>query len=433
MPRIRLPALVLAGAAALASAWATVTARRHRRASQLAQHQLAALTGAIGSLARTSAPDDFLANAIRTIAEQLGARWVMLFLRDPVQDVLEVHLVFKDGQIVPRERATPNLAHPIPTRDVPIWADLERTRRPIHVADIRTDTRLRQRDALLAQGVRSMLVVPLIVGDSLIGWFSVRNTDPQDYRSDQLDLATALAQQAALAGQLTRLGAQGRQAAVLEERNRMAREIHDTLAQGFTGILMQLEATESALDSARPDLAHERLAKARELARASLSEARRSVWALRPQALEQQPFVAALRAAATTLTSDAAIHLSFAVEGTVGYIPTELETDLLRVAQEAIINSVKHATAQNVHVRVRDDSQSLAVHIRDDGRGFERWTPHEQDGSGFGLTAMRERLERHGGRLMIQSAPGHGTEIIAHVERHNLQRTHLGELDKEQL
>jgi signal transduction histidine kinase len=432
MLRTRLPTLVLAGAA-LASAWAVITTQRHRRASQLAQRQLAALTGAISSLARTSAPDDFLANAIRVIAEQLGARWVMLFLRDPVQDVLEVHLVFKDGQIVPRERATPNLAHPIPTRDVPIWADLERTRRPIHVADVRTDTRLRQRDALIAQGVRSMLVVPLIVGDTLIGWFSVRNTAPQDYRPDQLDLAAALAQQAALAVQLTRLGAQGRQAAVLEERNRMAREIHDTLAQGFTGILMQLEATESALDSARGNLARERLTKARELARASLSEARRSVWALRPQALEQQPFVAALRAAATTLTGDTAIQLSFAVEGTVGYIPTELETDLLRVAQEAITNTVKHATAQNVHVRLHDDGTRLVLHIRDDGHGFAPQAARELDGSGFGLTAMRERMERHGGRLMIQSTPGHGTEIIAHVERQNLQRTHSGELDKEQL
>jgi signal transduction histidine kinase len=423
MPRIRLPALVLTGAAALVSASATLVARRHARASQLAQRQLAALTGAISSLARTTAPDDFLTNAIRIIAEQLGARWVMLFLRDPVQDVLEVHLVFKDGQIVPRERATPNLAHPIPTRDIPIWIDLERSRRPIHVADIRTDTRLRQRDALIAQGVRSMLVVPLIVGDSLIGWFSVRNTAPQDYRPDQLDLAAALAQQAALAVQLTRLGLQGRQAAVLEERNRMAREIHDTLAQGFTGILMQLEATESALDTARPHLAHERLAKARELARASLSEARRSVWALRPQALEQQPFVAALRAAASTLTNDAAIQLSFVVEGAVGYITTELETDLLRVAQEAIANSVKHAAAHTLTVHLHDDGRHLALHIRDDGRGFEAHAARKLDDSGFGLTAMRERMERHGGHLVVHSTPGQGTEIIAYVEREHSDTT----------
>jgi signal transduction histidine kinase len=410
------------GLVALSSAWDALMARRRQRASQIAKQQLAALTQAVQALSQAAVLDDFLVDVLRAIAEQLGAHWVMLFLHDPAQDALEVHLVFKDGQIIPRERATPNLAHPIPTRDVPIWTDLERTRRPIHVVDIRTDTRLRQRDALIAQGVRSMLVVPLVVGDALIGWFSVRNTSSRDYRADELELAAALAQQAALAVQLTRLGAQGRQAAVLEERNRMAREIHDTLAQGFTGILMQLEATESALDTARPDLARERHSKARDLARASLSEARRSVWALRPHALEQQPLVAALRAAATALTIDTAVELTFVVEGTVGFVPTELETDLLRVVQEAMTNSIKHAGARMLHVRVHDDGRHLSVFIRDDGRGFAPQTVRPQLGSGFGLTAMRERLERHGGILHIQSAPGQGTEIIARVDRHHLHR-----------
>ena len=236
---------------ALGSACATVAVRRHWRASQIAKRQLAALADAVGGLARAAHPDDFLVHVLRAIAEQLDAHWVMLFLHDPAADVLEVQLVLKEGQIIPREQATPNLVGPLPARGVPIWVELERTRRPIHVADVGTDPRLRQRDALVAQGVRSMLVVPLIVGEALIGWFSVRNTSPRIYRPDELDLAAALAQQAALAVQLSRLGAQGRQAAVLAERNRMAHEIHDTLAQGFTGIVMQLEASESALDVAQ--------------------------------------------------------------------------------------------------------------------------------------------------------------------------------------
>jgi signal transduction histidine kinase len=416
----RFPTFMLAGVVAVGSAWAALTARRRQRASQIAQHQLSILTTAVRALSQATVLDDFLVDVLRAIAEQLGAHWVMLFLHDPAQDALEVHLVFKDGQIVPREQVTPNLARPIPTGDVPIWAELERTRRPLHIADIRTDARLRQRDALIAQGVRSMLVVPLVVGDSLIGWFSVRNTSSRDYRADELELAAALAQQAALAVQLTRLGAQGRQAAVLEERNRMAREIHDTLAQGFTGVLMQLEATESALDTARPDLARERLSKARDLARASLTEARRSVWALRPQALEQQPLVAALRAAATTLTAGTTVQLTFVADGTVGFVPTELETDLLRVVQEAITNSIKHAMARTLLVSVHDDGKSLTLSIRDDGHGFSVAAPCPNDGSGFGLTAMRERLERHGGQLIVQSAPGQGTEIIARVDRHHV-------------
>jgi signal transduction histidine kinase len=416
----RFPTFMLTGVVAVGNAWAALTARRRQRASHTAQHQLSILTTAVRALSQVTVLDDFLVDVLRAIAEQLGAHWVMLFLHDPAQDALEVHLVFKDGQIVPREQAAPNLVHPIPTRDVPVWAELERTCRPLHIADIRTDARLRQRDALIAQGVHSMLVVPLVVGDTLIGWFSVRNTSPRDYRADELELAAALAQQAALAVQLTRLGAQGRQAAVLEERNRMAREIHDTLAQGFTGVLMQLEATESALDTARADLARERLSKARDLARASLSEARRSVWALRPQALEHQPLVAALHAAAKTLTMDTTIELTFTVDGVVGYVPSELETDLLRVAQEAITNSVKHAATRTLLVRVHDDGKRLTLAIRDDGRGFSMAAPRPQDGSGFGLTAMRERLERHGGQLIVQSAPGQGTEIIARMDRRHL-------------
>jgi signal transduction histidine kinase len=414
--------IIIGGLAALGGACAAVAARRHRRASQIAQRQLAALADAVGGLARAVQPDDFLVHVLRAIAEQLDAHWVMLFLHDPATDALEVQLVLKEGQIIPRERAAPNLVHPLPARDIPVWAELERTRRPILIADVAVDPRLRQRDALIAQGVRSMLVVPLVVGEALIGWFSVRNTGPRTYRPDEIDLAAALAQQAALAVQLSRLGAQGRQAAVLAERNRMAREIHDTLAQGFTGIVMQLEASESALDMGRPELVRERLDKARELARASLGEARRSVWALRPQALEQQSFVSALRATAIALTAGTSIRLVLDADEALGAVPAELEADLLRVAQEAIANSVRHASAHTLQIRVHDDGQRLELGVRDDGLGFDGAVTRHDDGSGFGLTAMRERMERHGGQLIVRTAPGQGAEVIARVDRRLARR-----------
>jgi signal transduction histidine kinase len=411
----RLPVLLLG--AAFGGALAAASARRALRVMRTTRRQLAALTHAVASLARATAPDDFLAGVLRAIAEQLDAHWVLLFLHNQAQDQLAVHLVLKGGQLLPREQAAPNLVHPIPARSIPIWAELEQVRRPIHVADVRTDERLRQREALLAQGVRSMLVVPLFIGETLIGWFSVRDSEPRQYRQDQLDLAAALAQQAALAVQLGRLGEQGRQAAVLEERNRIAREIHDTLAQGFTGILMQLEATESALETARPEQALQRLGRARELARASLAEARRSVWALRPEALERQPFIEALRAVAATVTGAASLQVHFAAERAPGPLPAELEADLLRVAQEAIANSVRHSAARTLVVRVLADDDSVALHIRDDGRGFTTLPGRPVDGSGFGLTAMRERAERHGGQLSIRSAPGQGTELVVWVPR----------------
>jgi signal transduction histidine kinase len=427
----RAHAMIIGGLAALGVALSSVAARRRRRAAGIAQRQIATLTEAINGLARAAQPEDFLVGVLRAIAEQLDAHWVMLFLHDQAADALAVHLVLKDGQLTPREQAAPNLVRPIPARDIPIWAELDRARRPIYVADVRTYPSLLQRDALIAQGVRSMLVVPLIVGETLIGWFSVRNTSWRTYRPDELDLAAALAQQAALAVQLTRLGAQGRQAAVLEERNRMAREIHDTLAQGFTGIVMQLEATESALETARPDLALDRLGRARELARASLAEARRSVWALRPQELEQQPFVAALRSAAVAGTAGTAIQLAVDVDGWLGHVPEDLQVDLLRVAQEAIANSVRHAAAHALKLRVHDDGHCLELRICDDGQGFVAPAARPDDGSGFGLTAMRERVERHGGQLIIRTAPGQGTDIIARVDRRPAQqRPHDGSEDQ---
>jgi signal transduction histidine kinase len=410
----RLPVLLLG--AALGGAWAASSVRHILRTARISRRQLAALTHAVASLARASAPDDFLAGVLRAIAEQLEARWVLLFLHDQARDQLSVHLVLKDGQLLPREQATPNLAHPIVARSIPLWVELEQVRRPIHVADVRTDPRLRQREALLAQGVRSMLVVPLFIGEALIGWFSVRDGELRQYRQDQLDLAAALAQQAALAVQLTRLGEQGRQAAILEERNRIAREIHDTLAQGFTGILMQLEATESALETAQPELALQRLGRARELARSSLVEARRSVWALRPEALERQPFVEALRAVAAAAAGGASLQLDFAAEGAPGPLPADLEADLLRVAQEAIANTIRHSGARTLVVRLVADEEQVALHIRDDGRGFAAPAGRPADGSGFGHTAMRERAERHGGQLSIRSAPGRG-ELVVCVPR----------------
>jgi signal transduction histidine kinase len=128
--------------------------------------------------------------------------------------------------------------------------------------------------------------------------------------------------------------------------------------------------------------------------------------------------VAALRAAATTLTAGTGVQLAFSVDGTVGYVPAEVETDLLRIAQEAITNSVKHAAARTLEVRVQVTERELALHIRDDGRGIAPQPLPAHDSSKFGITAMRERVERHGGRLDVHGVPGEGTVVIARVKRH---------------
>jgi signal transduction histidine kinase len=210
--------------------------------------------------------------------------------------------------------------------------------------------------------------------------------------------------------------AQADELATTRERNRLARELHDTLAQGFTGILLQLEAVDSALATSRVDLARERLERAHALARDSLAEARRSVWSLRPRALQHQGLPEAVREAVCALVADDSLTVRVETGGEPRQLGPELEADLLRVAQEAVTNATKHAGARNVALALRYDPATVELRVSDDGHGFRPdRAGGRADGSGFGLTAMRERLERHGGELGVRSTPGVGTELVARV------------------
>lgn len=202
--------------------------------------------------------------------------------------------------------------------------------------------------------------------------------------------------------------------AVLTERNRMAREIHDTLAQGFTGIVVQLEAAEDVLVNA-PEEAQEHLAQARRLARASLGEARRSVWALRPQALEGADLPTALAASSREISAVTHIQVYFMVSGTPRALPSEVESNLLRVGQEALNNAVMHSGAREIVTELAFDPRKLRMRVADDGRGFDPEAPVSVEGGGFGLISMRERVESLGGQMSVRSAHGQGTEVLVEV------------------
>jgi two-component system, NarL family, sensor kinase len=204
-------------------------------------------------------------------------------------------------------------------------------------------------------------------------------------------------------------------ASILEERNRMAREIHDTLAQAFTGILAQVGAANQVLtDDVEATQAHLDLIK--ELARTGVTEARRSVVALRPQLLEEgslqsalHHLVAQLRTAAMDTT------LYYEVEGTVYALPTEIESNLLRMGQEALTNAIKHANADEIRVELVYDRDRFCLRVKDNGQGFGVGSIPASEG--FGLLGMSERAERIGAQLTIRSQPGQGTEIIVTVNR----------------
>ncbi|MEW2401247.1 sensor histidine kinase [Streptomyces sp. NPDC046862] len=223
-------------------------------------------------------------------------------------------------------------------------------------------------------------------------------------------LERALAENAALHAQLV---VQAREAGVADERRRLAAEIHDTIAQGLTGIIAQLQVVTSTTD---PELAREHLDRAQKLARQSLGEARRSVQNLSPAALEQDTLPEALKATVAEWSERTGVTAQFIVTGTEEPLHDEVAATLLRIAQEALANTARHARATRAGVTLSYMGDEVTLDVRDDGRGFDPLAvvPRTSNG-GFGLDGMRARAERVAGAVTVESEPGQGTAISARV------------------
>ena len=223
-------------------------------------------------------------------------------------------------------------------------------------------------------------------------------------------LEAALVENAGLHAQLL---TQAREAGILDERQRMAREIHDTIAQGLTGIITQLQAADQSLD--RPADRDRHLGTAQRLARESLTEARRSLEASMPAALESGTLPDALTDVVHDWSGMHGTPVEVTVTGDAIRLHPDIEVALLRIAQEALANVAKHAGATRGWLTLSFMGDVVILDVRDDGVGF---TPAERgagDGSGFGLSGMRQRVARVAGSLAIESEPGVGTAVSARV------------------
>ena len=206
-----------------------------------------------------------------------------------------------------------------------------------------------------------------------------------------------------------------RELAVIQERNRMAGEIHDTLAQGFTGIVLQLEAGEQALEEGSAELP-EHLTRAKQLARESLREARRSVWDLVPERLEHRSLEEALRGVVAQFEIDGPERCSFTRIGDTPEVPSGTQTALLRICQEALINARKHARATRVDVALTYMDSVARLTVNDDGIGFDgKARDASDDHSGFGLRGMEQRAGQLDGTLVIRRNDGGGTLVEAEI------------------
>jgi signal transduction histidine kinase/ligand-binding sensor domain-containing protein len=211
-------------------------------------------------------------------------------------------------------------------------------------------------------------------------------------------------------------------ALVLDERARLAREIHDTLAQGFVGISSQLDAVAMCMPDER-SAARKYLDMARRMARHSLTEARRSVMDLRASMLEGQDLAAALESGTRVWTQGSGVDVDVAVTGPLHPLPEEFEQHLLRIAQEAVTNVLKHAGARNIRIKLHTEARKLYLRIVDNGHGFEQQDAFSPVGGHFGLIGMRERAERLGGELRLASHPGEGTEVEVTVPLPRSEKT----------
>jgi len=334
---------------------------------------------------------------------------VSLWLFDKSTDSPVLRSMVEGGRLVAPDPEHPFMKDPLVLNQNAVIQELLFTAGPVVCEDLQTDPRIPEvwRDYLEGKGAKRFLGVPILMGGQVRGFIGVRHTDRAPYRPEEIELTQALAHQVMLALQLNEFAEQGQRAAVFEERNRMARDIHDTLAQGFTGVIVQLEAAEDAVSCGCRKEADKHLHRAGELARQSLSEARRSVHALRPRALQLHNFWDALKGIIKNTTAGTALHTKFQAQGRLPELPQPWQENLLHIGQEALTNALKYAHARNFETRLSYKAKRLRLELRDDGDGFKAKDRHD----GVGLSGMRERVEQMGGELEITSSRGKGTKI----------------------
>src|SRR5213080_73901 len=389
------------------------TEKALRASEKVARGQVEALTYSLDVLATAPAPDKFLGQMLSTIGRLLNAQSVILWLLDETNDSLVLRAWAEGANFAKADPEHPFIKNPSSCKEDPGLRELFFSGAPVACEDVERDpfTSNDLREYLKSGGTKKFLRIPTLVGGRVKGFIGIRHEARPRYRPEEIELAQALAHQAMLAIQLNEFAERSRQAAVLEERNRLARDIHDTLAQGFTGVIVQLEAVEDAIACCRRKEANAHLQRASELARRSLNEARRSVHALRPGVLQDGNFWEALKGIIKNTTVGTAVHTTFELRGKLPELSHVWQENLMHIGQEALTNALKYAHPHNFETRLSCNTKQLRLELRDDGDGFKVKDRHD----GVGLTGMRERVEQMGGELKVTSLRGKGTKVVVTV------------------
>lgn len=264
-----------------------------------------------------------------------------------------------------------------------------------------------------SQGLRFHASIPLYLGKKKLGVMNVAGPEWCGLGREDLRLLNTIGNQVAVAVERARLAEEGARIARLQERNRLAREIHDTLAQELGAISLYLESVDALLPI-DPQKAVEQVQKALGVTREALAEARHSVQDLRASSLAGRTLSEALHDLATQFTHRTGIETHLEVKMRRYDLPSQVESDLYRIAQEALSNVRKHSGGRCVSIQLlEDEHETLTLRVQDNGKGFAPST--EEKNSTFGLLGMQERADLLGGTLSLKSSKEHGTVVLVHV------------------
>jgi two-component system, NarL family, sensor kinase len=344
--------------------------------------------------------------ALRRMIDLLGVETGWVWLRDPSSGRFYSAAV---------QRLPPYLQEPVRMTGRSCWClELFRsgqlTARNIDVVECsRLAPAVRSAQTASTGGLRCHASVPLYAGDQPLGVMNLAMRGWRRLTRQELDLLTTIADQVGVAIERARLGELSIEHARADERARIARDLHDTLAQGLTAVALHVEAGLSKLEARDP--AGPALGKALDAARQSLDEARRSIRTLRASTLESRTLPEALAALSREFTADTGVRIRTDISD-VGPIPGDVESELFRIAGEALANIRRHASARDASVRLDKVRGRLRLVVRDTGKGFKLRGARRR---GFGLVGIEDRARLAGGRASIVSTPGRGTTITVSV------------------
>jgi signal transduction histidine kinase len=385
-----------------------------RRAECLAKIQTDVVKIAVDLLVREPDIDGFFRALLKTLAEEGESHKVAVWLIDDDRQGCDLWMVHLDGKVI--------------TAESPEWQTTTFPRRMMaeHLFGYEPgwhqtieyqcdDDRLPEalRTFISREGLTTTVVTPLVLSGNNLGWMTLCAVENPECSGQwwRIALIEAMARQAALALHHSRLvelkRVEERRKAILEERNRLARDIHDTLAQGFGAILMQLQAAQREACVLSPAAAVS-IETAIELARTHMVQARRSVGALRPNVSGDEDLVRAIKRIAELGSRTANVPIDLQLDELPRF-GDGVEREVAGIVQEALTNALRHARARRITIRASTvNSLGLRLSVADDGRGFTQG----QSSSGFGMTSMQERAERIGASLTIVTAPRSGTEVV---------------------